>query len=98
MRFMKSIFKPFVVAFAMIGIGVLSVVKKTIVKLKIKPQYKNIAKLDAAKKRLYRLVFNPYRITNGIRPSWLSTGDDPIANINKCHEMISKARLARSAS
>lgn len=98
MRFVKSIFKPFVVAIAMIAIAFFAVVKVSIVKLKIKSLYKYVAKLDTAKKRLYRLVFNPYRISNGIRPVWMAAANDPIADINKCHEIILKARLAKSAS
>ena len=91
-------FKPVVVLYAMIGVAVLFVCRKLILKLKLKPMYTCITKLEAARKRLYRLVFNPYRIGNGIRPAWINTIENPAADINKCHEMISKARLAKSAS
>lgn len=98
MRSVKKFFKPVVVLYAMIGIAVLFVCRKLILNLKLKPMYACITKLEAARKKMYRLIFNPYRIANGIRPAWINIIEDPAADISKCHEVISKARLARSAS
>lgn len=98
MRFAKSVFKPFIALYALVGVGLMSFIKYAIVKLKIESQYKHISKLNAAKNRLYRLVFSPYRISNGIRPVWAPMVSDPVADIQHCHEIVSKARLARSAS
>lgn len=98
MRFAKSVFKPFIALYVLVGVALVSFVKYAIVKLKIESQYKHIGKLSAAKSRLYRLVFSPYRISNGIRPVWAPISSDPIADIQYCHEIVSKARLARSAS
>ena len=98
MRFVKCVSKPIVVALTLVAVALLASAKVIVIKLKLQPMYKYVAKLDIAKKRLCRLIFNPYRISAGFRPAWMTAINDPESDINKCHEIISKARLAKSAS
>lgn len=96
MKFAKNVFKPFVKLYAALGVGVVSVIKCMITGLKVKPLYKHLWKLDNAKRKLYRLLFNPYRISNGMRPTWMTASANPAADIQHCHEMVSKMRMARA--
>lgn len=98
MRFARSVFRPFVMLYAAVGVAALSFGRFVIRKAKIKPLYKHAGKMDAAQKRLCRLLFNPYRISNGIRPTWRLGDMDPMTDIQRCHEIVSRTRLARSGS
>lgn len=95
-RVVKTIFKPFLVLFVFPAVGVLAIVKKVVVALHLKNQHKNLAKLNKATLKLYALVFNPYRICNGIRPNFLALHNPAAANIEKCHEMF-RAKRQRAA-
>ena len=98
MKFAKRVFKPVMATAALIGVGIVSLARHIIIKGQIKPFYKYIGKMNAAKTKLYRLVFSPYRISNGIRPAWSLGEIDPLADIQHCHELFASARLARAAS
>lgn len=98
MKFVKRMFKPVIVLAALIGVGVVCFMKYAIIKARIRPLYKRIGQLNATKARLYRLVFNPYRISNGIRPSFTSKNMDGATNIAFCHELFVQSRMAKAAS
>ena len=78
----------FLALFVFPAVGVLAIVKKVVVALHLKNQHKELAKLNKATLKLYALVFNPYRICNGIRPNFLALHNPSAANIEKCHEMF----------
>lgn len=92
MKNLKNILKPFYAIFIFLAIGFISLVKKGILVFKIKPQYKNIEKLSCIIQKLYSLVFNPYRISNGIRPSFGNNFNVSFSDIERCHEIIHQRR------
>lgn len=87
-KVLKMIAKPILALFVFPAVGVLAIVKKVVVALHLKNQHKKLAKLNKATLKLYALVFNPYRICNGIRPNFLALHNPSAANIEKCHEMF----------
>lgn len=98
MKFAKRIFKPFVVLYALAGMAAIAIAKHMITALSIRSLYKHISKLNAEKNRLYRMVANPYRISNGIFPAAAPIQMNRTVDMQRCHEMIAKARLARASS
>ena len=92
MKTLKRVLKPFYTAVALLGVGCLAVIKNGIVVLKIKSQYKNIHKINSCIQKLYSIIFNPYRICNGIRPGFWSEHQCSAADLEKCHELFLKRR------
>lgn len=95
-KVIKTIVKPFLALFVFPAVGVLVIVKKVVVALPLKNQHQKLDKLNHAKRKLYALVFNPYRICNGIRPNLLALHNTSGASIERCHEII-RAKRQRAA-
>lgn len=95
MKFAKKTFKPLVIFYALVGLALIAAARYAILKLSISSQYKQLGKLSAAKNRLYRLIFNPYRIPNGIRPAVMPLDMGPYASY---YNVAQRASYARSAS
>ena len=99
MVFMKktNIFKKI---YAIVGIGLTLFAKKCVLTFKIKRQYKNLGKLDNALAKFHGMLFNPYRISNGLRPTFGIQSNKPTGisreNLDKCHEIISQKRQNES--
>lgn len=87
-RVLKTVFKPILVLVVCMAIGVLLFLKKMIVLLHVKWQYKNLDKLDEAIRKLYTFVFNPYRISNGIRPNLMVAHKPSAFDMEQCHNLI----------
>ncbi len=96
MKFLKKIFKPALAVFVIVAIGAMILTKKGIIKLKIKPLYKNVYKINERIQKLYLIAFNPYRIPNGIRPDFSSFHESDAFDIARCHETI-RAKRSRAA-
>ena len=92
MKALKKIFKPLVVVYVFAGVGCIAVLKHTIMFFKIKSQYKAIVKLNAAKRKLYSLVFNPYRISNGFRPACMQVQPLTLSELERCHQIIQQEK------
>ena len=92
MKTLKRLFKPFLYVIVFVGVGVITLAKKAVLFFKIKPQYTNLVKLENAKAKLYSLVFNPYRICNGIRPVCAQKSAAPLSDLAQCHEIIRQKR------
>lgn len=92
MKTLKRVLKPFYAAVALLGVVCLAAVKKGITVFKIKSQYKNIRNLNLCTQRLYSVVFNPYRISNGIRPGFWCNHQYSASDLEKCHELFMKRR------
>lgn len=88
--------KPFIVLYALVGVVAVSFAKYVITKMKIRPMYKYVAKLGAAKTELYRLMFNPCSLFYSFSQTWMPANADHTADLQRCHEIISQARLSRS--
>ena len=96
MKNLKRVFKPVRVVVALLAVVCLTIVKKGLVMFKIKSQYKNIAKINSLIQRFYSVIFNPYRISNGIRPQiWNSCIQTSPCDIEKCHEYFLQRRGQR---
>lgn len=92
MKKLKSIFKPLIVVGVFIGVGCVAFAKKSIMVFKIKPLYKHLVKFEDAKKKLYSVVFSPYRISNGMRPKCLPKASISLSELEYCHELIQQKR------
>ena len=92
MKMLKSVLKPFSVAGAWFGIAGLTLVKKCIVAFKLKSQYKYIHAINQQIQKLYRVIFNPYRISNGMRPCVQSEYKYSAADLERCHQLFVNRR------
>lgn len=86
--------------YALVGIGFVLLAKKCILTFKIKRQYKNLGKLDNALAKFHGMLFNPYRISNGLRPTFGIQKSNATSisrdNLERCHEIISQKRQNES--
>lgn len=86
--------------YAIVGIGLTLFAKKCVLTLKIKRQYKNLGKFDNALAKFNGMLFNPYRISNGLRPTFGIQNNNATSisreNLERCHEIISKIRQNES--
>ena len=86
--------------YAVLGISLVLLAKKSVLAFKIKRQYKNLGKLDNALAKFHGILFNPYRISNGLRPTFGIQSNKPTGisreNLDKCHEIISQKRQNES--
>lgn len=86
--------------YAIVGIGLTLFAKKCVLTFKIKRQYKNLGKLDNALAKFHGMLFNPYRISNGLRPTFgmqkCNTTTISRENLERCHEIISQKRQNES--
>ena len=98
MKTLKSVLKPFSVAGAWFGIAGLTLVKKGILTFKLKSQYKNIRAINQQIQRLYRVIFNPYRISNGLRPCLQGEYRYTAADLERCHQLFVDRRQAELSS
>lgn len=96
MKACKKIFKPVIIIVSLACVSLVMLVKSIILGFGIKSQYKHLAAINAAINKLHRHIYNPYRIPNGIRPVIKKKQDNSLADIQKCHEIISQMRLARA--
>ncbi len=94
MKFIKSVFKPFRAVIILIAIGFLSVLKKAILAFGTNAQCKNVVKLDQVIRKMYALVFNPYRVCNGIRPNLVYNHKPSAFDIEQCHQFIQSKKQA----
>lgn len=82
--------------YAVVGIGFVLLIKKSVVTFKIKRQYKNLGKLDCAIAKLKCILFNPYRISNGFGSIVGMQNNNATCisreNLEKCHEIIRQKR------
>ncbi len=86
--------------YAFVGVGFVLLAKKCVLFFKIKRQYKNIGKLDNTLAKSHSMLFNPYRISNGLRHTFdmQKTNATSISreNLERCHEIISQKRQNES--
>lgn len=86
--------------YALVSVGFVLLAKKCILTFKIKRQYKNLGKLDNALAKFHGMLFNPYRISNGLRPTFgiQKSNSTSISrdNLERCHEIISQKRQNES--
>lgn len=92
MKILKKVFKPMYAWAILLAIGLVIVAKKAIFAFNIESQYKNVCKLNKAAQKMYALVFNPYRISNGIRPSFEGYHQSGMSDIEMCHQIIHQKR------
>lgn len=92
MKTLKSIFKPLIVVLVFAGIGCIALAQKGVKLFKLKVLYKHLVNLEETKKKLYSLVFSPYRISNGMRPKCLPKTTMSLAELERCHELIQQKR------
>ena len=86
--------------YAIVGIGLILFAKKCVLTLKIKRQYKNLGKFDNALAKFNGMLFNPYRISNGLRLNFGMQNNNATSisreNLERCHEIISRKRQNES--
>lgn len=86
--------------YAVLGISLVLLAKKCVLTLKIKRRYKNLGKLDNALAKFNGMLFNPYRISNGLRPTFGMPKNNTTSisreNLERCHEIISQKRQNES--
>lgn len=86
--------------YALVSVGFVLLAKKCILTFKIKRQYKNLGKLDNALAKFHGMLFNPYRISNGLRPTFGIQKSNAATisreNLERCHEIISQKRQNES--
>lgn len=92
MKAVKAVLKPFIVVSALLGVGVLIVVKVLIAPVRAKFRYKFTMKVDRQIQKLYAVVFSPYRISNGIVPRRAVEYKYSASDLEKCHEIFLKRR------
>ncbi|MBE6814223.1 MAG: hypothetical protein E7522_02115 [Ruminococcaceae bacterium] len=86
--------------YALAGVSFVLLAKKCVLTFKIKSQYKNLGKLDNAIAKYHGMLFNPYRISNGLRPTFGIQKSNATSisreNLERCHEIISQKRQNES--
>ncbi len=92
MKMLKSVLKPFSVAGAWFGVAGLTLVKKCILAFKLKSQYKNIFAINQQIQKLYRVIYNPYRISNCMRPCLQGEHTYSAADLERCHQLFMNRR------
>lgn len=92
MKTLKCVLKLFSVAGACFGVAGLTLVKKSILVFKLKSQYKNLRAINQQIQKLYRVIFNPYRISNGLRPCLQGEYRYSAADLERCHQLFVNRR------
>lgn len=88
MVLLKKILKPLYIVPVVLGIGFLTLVKSLLAASKLKSRYRYISRINNYKNNLYTLVFNPYRICNGIRPNLRSAKQPSAKDLEELHKAI----------
>lgn len=97
MKVFKFMLKPFYAFPVLLAIGFLRIVKKGMVVLKIKSRQRKICKINNLIYKLQSIIFNPFRISNGIRPQLCKEPQYSAADLEKYHEIFVQRRQKAKA-